>query len=70
MKQAILTLEQFAQRFDQLQAHIRQQAAHIMVRLDGGGRAFEGDGLDHIRIQGTLQQKVKCAGMLLLELLF
>ena len=34
-----LVLEQVAERFDQLEGQILGQSAHVMVQLDGGGRA-------------------------------
>ena len=51
-------LEQFAQRLDQFQAHMRRQAAHVVVGLDDMRLAGLGaGGLDDIRVDGALRQE-------------
>ena len=67
---ADLVLEQFAQRFDQLQPHLLGQAADIVVALDGDrGPAGERDRLDHVGIERALGQELGAAdlGRVLLE---
>jgi len=58
---AHLVLEQLAQGLDELQLHLFGQAAHVVVRLDGGRRAFVRDGFDDVRVQGSLHQVVGAA---------
>src|SRR6516164_6093937 len=55
-KRAHLVLEKLAQRFHQLKLHYLGQAAYVVVALDGGARALEGYGLDHVGIQRSLRQ--------------
>lgn len=45
-----LVLEQFAERFDQLQSHLFGQAANVVVAFNGGGGSAKGDTFDHVRI--------------------
>ena len=54
---ADFVFEQIAQRLDQSEGHVRGQAADVVVRLDDCGRAFHGDGFDHVRIERSLHQK-------------
>mmetsp|Transcript_2866 Transcript_2866/g.8726 ORF Transcript_2866/g.8726 Transcript_2866/m.8726 type:complete len:440 (+) Transcript_2866:367-1686(+) len=54
---ADLVLEQLAQGLDQLQLHHVLDAAHVVVRLDGGRRALVRHALDHIWVQRALQQE-------------
>ena len=54
---ADFVLEQIAQRLDQPEGHVRGQAADVVMRLDDRGRAFHGDGFDHVRIERSLHQK-------------
>src|SRR6185312_12103728 len=49
-----LVLAQLAPGLDQLAAHVRGQAAHVVMRLDGRRRPLERDRLDHVRIEGAL----------------
>ncbi len=52
---AHFVLEQFAQRFDQLELHGLGQAADVVVRLDHVGLAgLAGGGFDHVRVDGAL----------------
>src|SRR5262249_33258677 len=55
-KRAHLILEQLAQRLHQLELHHLRQAAHVVMALDGGARALEGYGFDHVGIQRSLRQ--------------
>ena len=58
-KPAHLVLEQVLQRLDQLEAELLGQAADVVVRLDGRGRAVGGGAaLDDVGIERTLSQKV------------
>ena len=43
--------------------HALRQTADIVVGLDGGRRAFEGNGLDHIRVQCSLKEPLNLAGI-------
>ena len=55
---AHLVLEQLAQRLDKSKFHIRLQAAHIVVCLDGSRRsALRAHRLDHVRIERALHQE-------------
>ena len=54
---AHFVLEQFAQRFQQLQVQRLRQAADVVVALDRMGLAGLGSGrLDHVRVDGALRQ--------------
>ena len=75
---ADLVLVKGAEGLDELQAlavgHALGQAADVVVGLDGGGGALEGQRLDHVRVQGALQEEADLgalAGLLggLLDLL-
>ena len=52
-----LVLEELPQRLDELQAHPLRQAADVVMALDRGRRALEGDALDHVGIEGALGEK-------------
>ena len=57
-QRADLVLEQLAQRFDQFQAHLFGQPAHIVVRFDRDGRpAAERHGFDHIGVKRALREE-------------
>ena len=62
-----LVLEQHPQGLDDLlEVHIVRQTAHVVVTLDDGGVA--GAGLDHVGIDGALDQIVHLADLLGLRL--
>jgi len=50
-------LEEFAQRLNQLQLHVRGQASDIVVGLDSGRRPLVADGLNHIGVKRPLEQE-------------
>ena len=52
-----LVLEQLAQRLDELELEVLGQAAHVVVGLDVGG-AGAAAGLDHVRVEGALDQEL------------
>ena len=61
---AHLVLEQLAQRLDELHVHALGQAADIVVRLDGDGRAAgEGHALDHVRVERALGEEGRTADL-------
>jgi len=57
----VLTLEELAQRLDELELHVLQQSSDVVVRLDGRARALEADRLDDVRVQRSLQQPLDLA---------
>ena len=61
---ADLVLEELAQGLEELEVHGGREAADVVVRFDGGGGAFEGDGLDDVRVEGPLKEEVDgaCGG--------
>src|SRR5690606_15577972 len=60
-----LVLEELAQRLDQLHVHAFWQATHIVVRLDGDGRAAgERYGFDDVRIECPLGEELRAAELL------
>ena len=64
---ADLVLEQHPQGLDDLlEVHVVRQAAHVVVALDDGGIA--GAGLDHVGIDGALDQVVHLPDLLGLRL--
>src|SRR5881396_617606 len=54
---AHLVLEQLAQRLEQLEAHALGKTAHVVVALDGGGRAAHRYGLDDVRVERPLGEE-------------
>mmetsp|Transcript_63895 Transcript_63895/g.114514 ORF Transcript_63895/g.114514 Transcript_63895/m.114514 type:complete len:250 (-) Transcript_63895:593-1342(-) len=52
-----LILEQQPERFNDLHLHSIREAAHIVMSLDDAGRAFVGRRLNHVWVQGALQQQ-------------
>ncbi len=52
------SLNRKRERLHQAHLHLFRQAAHVVVALDGGGRAVYGYGLDHVRVNGALAQEV------------
>ena len=48
-------LEEFTERFNELEFHILRKSAHIVVGFDGGSGG--GTGLYHVGIQGALYQE-------------
>jgi hypothetical protein len=57
-QRADLVLEQLAQRFDQLQAHLLGQAAHVVVRLDRHGGAAGKRPIQSHRVERALGEEV------------
>ena len=56
---AHFVLKQFAKRFDELELHVRLEAAHVVVRLDRSRRTTRrAHRLDDIGIQRALHQKL------------
>ena len=56
---AHFVLEQLAQRFDQLELHVRRQAADVVMALDDVGLAgLAAGGFDHVRVDGALGEVV------------
>lgn len=59
-----LTLEELPQRLNELQFHVFEKSAHIVVGLDGGTRTLEADALDNVGVQGTLQEPLNATLLL------
>jgi len=57
----VRTLEELAQGLDEFELHVLEEATDVVVRLDGGRRALEADRLDHVRVQGPLEQPLDLA---------
>ena len=55
------TFEELAKRLDQLESHVLEQAADVVVRLDRRTRALEADALDHVRVERPLEQPLDLA---------
>jgi hypothetical protein len=55
------TFEQLAQGLDQLELHVLEQAADVVVRLDGGTWALEADTLDDVWVERALEQPLDLA---------
>ena len=55
---ANLVLKQLPKRLQQLQLHVFWQTTHVMVGLDVPGRAPHAPGLDDVRVEGPLGQKI------------
>ena len=55
---AHLVLEELPQGLDEGQLHPLGEPAHVVVALDGGRGALEGDALDHVRVEGALGQEL------------
>jgi hypothetical protein len=53
---ADFVFKKVAKGFDEGKRHVFGQTADIVVGLDGGGGAFDGDGLDHIRVERSLNE--------------
>ena len=49
-------LEELAQGFDEFEVHLLGQPPDIVVGLDGGRRALEGDAFDDIGVEGSLSE--------------
>ena len=65
------TLEELAQRFDELELHILQQSTDVVMRLNRRAWALETDTLNHVGVQRALQQPLNlalCRGPLFLLL--
>ena len=56
-----LVLKKLPERLYEIKLHDIWKAPHIVVAFYGGRRPFEGDALDHVRIQGPLGKKVNMA---------
>ena len=59
-----LVLEQLAEGLDELELHVVEQTADVVVGLDGLGWALEGDGLDDVWVQGTLEEELDLLAVL------
>ena len=55
------TFEQLPEGLDQLELHVLEQAADVVVRLDGGARALEADALDDVGVERALEEPVDLA---------
>ena len=55
---ADFVFEQFAQRLDQFQVQRVGQAAHVVMRLDGGRRAVHGNAFDDVGIKRALREEL------------
>ena len=53
-----LVLEELTQRLDELELHILLESAHVVMGLDGDGGATEGDGLDDVGVERSLEEEV------------
>ena len=56
---AHLILEEEAERLHNLEVHLLWKSAHVVVALDGGRRALDRAGLDHVRVDCTLSQPTR-----------
>ena len=54
---AHLVLEQHPQRLDQLEVHVLREPADVVVRLDRRGDALAAARLDHVRVEGALDEE-------------
>ena len=59
-----LVLEELPEGLQQLEGHGPGQAADVVVRLDGGRRALEGNALDDVGVEGPLGQEFDAADLL------
>ena len=61
---ADFVFEELAQGFDELEVHVCRKATDVVVRLDGLGRALEGERLDDVWVQGALEEpfNLACVG--------
>jgi hypothetical protein len=67
---ADFVFEEVAQGFDEGKRHIFGQAPDVVVGFDGGGGAFDGDGLDDVWVESALYEPGDFAvGFAFLELL-
>jgi len=55
------TFEELAEGLDQLESHVLEQAADVVVRLDRRARALEADALDHVRVERALEEPLDLA---------
>ena len=60
---AHLVLKELTQRLDELELHILLETAHVVVGLDGDGGTTEGDGLDDIGVERSLEEEVDVADL-------
>ena len=56
-----LILEQLPQGLDQFEFHLRRQAAHVVVGLDGGRGAAHRDRFNHVGVERALHQELHLA---------
>ena len=58
-----LVFEELAERLNKFEVHCGRKAANVVMCLHSGRRASERNGLDHIRIESSLQEPfdVPCA---------
>ena len=54
--QTDLVFEKLRERLDELQVHFLGQAADVVVRFDGDGRAAQRDRFDHVRVKRALDE--------------
>ena len=55
------TLEELAERLDELELHVVEETTDVVVGLDGRRRSLEADRLDDVRVQGALQEPLDLA---------
>ena len=55
------TFEELAEGLDQLELHVREEPANVVMRLDRRARALEADALDDVRVERALQQPLDLA---------
>jgi hypothetical protein len=60
-QRAAPTFEELAKGLDQLEPHVLEQAADVVVRLYRRARALEAYALDHVRVERPLEEPLDLA---------
>ena len=55
------TFEELAEGLDQLELHVREEPANVVMRFDRRARTLEADALDDVRVERALQQPLDLA---------
>ena len=55
------TFKELTKGLDQLESHVLEQAADVVVRLDRRARALEADAFDHVRVERALEEPLDLA---------